>query len=342
MKKRCTHPFNISFILLLTTFATSCNEKDDAVTEPAELESGVYAAGFYFDGAEAQAVYWMDSVPTPVTSGEVPAIATSLAVRDEVVHVVGYEDEIAKYWKNGIAESLSGAGKWSRATDVAVFQDDVYIAGYATDAIFNQVATYWKNGERHPLTTTVASNPVFANANAIAVTLDGVYVAGDVLYPLDGEAGATIWVNGVATRLSLLRSVATDIAVQGDDIYVVGSIRNQAVIWKNGEPTMLTTTDGYEESEAAAVFIDGTDVYVAGYSQGEYAGFKYDYQRACLWKNGQCFMLGSGKSEAYSIGLFDNELYVAGVDSSRACYWKDGVKHELGNGVVYKITVNVE
>ena len=45
------------------------------------------------------------------------------------MYIVGYEGNVAKYWKNGVATSLTDGIKSTDATDIFVSGNDVYVAG---------------------------------------------------------------------------------------------------------------------------------------------------------------------------------------------------------------------
>src|SRR6185312_11603193 len=108
-----------------------------------------------------------------------------------------------------------------------------------------------------------------------------VYVAGYEVNSSNNEV-ATLWKNGVATRLAdgTHGSVANAVFVKGTDIYVAGSENGIAKVWKNGVATNLT--DGTSVPFIESVYVNGNDVYVAGsLSDKQVQGFT-----AILWKNG--------------------------------------------------------
>ncbi len=124
-------------------------------------------------------------------------------------------------------------------------------------------------------------------------------------------------------------------------IYVVGSngrednglVPLQALLWINGELTELT--NGQTDAEAFSVYVDGSDVYVAGYEQeGDVSVAKY-------WKNGVGVALtdGSRDARASAIVINGDDVYVSGYERSEipggrlvATYWKNGTATSLTDG----------
>jgi hypothetical protein len=123
---------------------------------------------------------------------------------------------------------------------------------------------------------------------------------------------ATYWKNGVVVHLTdaTQTAEANAIIVSGNDVYVAGSVNNNAVYWKNGTPHILA----YSNSTlfycvANSIAVSGNDVYVAGTSSGAFS-------KALCWKNGIGIPLqGIGQQvsgTANSIAVYGNDVYVAG------------------------------
>ena len=132
---------------------------------------------------------------------------------------------------------------------------------------------------------------------------------------------------------------ANGIFVNGSDEYIAGTQNNpttalaMATIWKNGAATMLT--DGtVSVGVAIAVFVVGSDVYVAGYEQEDY--FHGGATFAKYWKNGVAVKLATVSSAATGIAVYGTDVYVSGWEhngtNNVAKYWKNGVSVNLTNG----------
>ena len=253
------------------------------------------------------------------------------------VFLVGYEysltgKTVAKFWKNGIATSLSTGDQNAAALDIAVDGDDVYVSGYKANGP-GVVPMYWKNAAAIPL----ADGDPYAYAEAIAVMGNDVYVAGY-------ESGAvrnvaTYWKNRVPVFITdeSASAFVTALVLKENDVYTAGrqfhsSGKLIAIYWKNN--TAFPLTDGTSNAVANDIFVAGNDVYVAGYEEnpGKSPSAKY-------WKNGTPVFLTDGTTfaNAQAILVDGNDVYVAGYEINTAGktvakYWKNGIPVLLSNG----------
>lgn len=253
-----------------------------------------------------------------------------VAKRDTDVYLAGFivangYSTIATFWKNGVATKLAGETQNSSAKAIAVNGGDVYIAGSVSNGNSSfPVAVYWKNGVEVQLTDSLPNT----SANAIAISGNDIYLAGTM------NDVATVWKNGVATRLDNGNySAAYGIAVSGNDVYVAGftysdPIRFSPTIWKNGVETKLAY--GNISSVASSVSVIGNDVYVVGCSDNS----------ATLWKNGTptVFDVRSSQYESFAVASKGSDVYL--VRSSITGYFKNGIETIIpGYGFPLAITV---
>lgn len=153
-----------------------------------------------------------------------------------------------------------------------------------------------------------------------------VYIAGSVKAQ-NGNYVAAYWKNGVITKLtdSLSDAFANNIAVNGTDVYVTGSVDNKgATYWKNGSPVVLSPF-----GKTFAITAVGNDVYVAGQSIG-----------LCYWKNGVATKIPGSilLNDLNSIAVKGNDVYVVGssiIKGSVATYWKNGVPKRLVDSTLF-------
>ncbi|MBP6432703.1 MAG: hypothetical protein KA319_13135 [Ferruginibacter sp.] len=126
--------------------------------------------------------------------------------------------------------------------------------------------------------------------------------------------------NGLSTTIQVNVNVSPAPPI---DVYIVGSIDNNAVIWKNGTPTFLTNYASNSSKYAAAmkVKVYNNDLYIAG----------YDTDTIKVWKNGIAtnFPDRQGSAVVNGMDIYNNDVYVCGTDvvsgSTVAKIWKNGV-----------------
>ena len=143
-----------------------------------------------------------------------------------------------------------------------------------------------------------------------------VYIAGV------SNGTATLWNNGQSTTFPDYTS-ATDIAVLGNDVYLLGSKDSQYCYWKEGQPETPTIVKGVGNTIA----VSGNDVYMGG-DDGD--------KIPCYWRNGQKTNLPMFIGSLFSATVMDiavsesGDVYMAGWylfggDSGWvAAYWKNG------------------
>jgi hypothetical protein len=221
------------------------------------------------------------------------------------------------------------------------------------------VAVNWKNGVAVPLPTQFYVGDYLGyGSHVYSAYTSGLFASGPDLYIAGGDHEfspgdtstyrfAQYWKNGVATDLDhgLVDSNAngvdfpttTGIFVAAEDVYVCGfetsrypALTFQALYWKNGIATNLTP--GAFNAAAYSIYVDGQDVYAAGYQDIN------GVSRATYWKNGIPTTIGNnqGPSVANSICVGGNAVYVAGSETvgnnSYSTWWKNGVATHLGTG----------
>jgi len=137
-----------------------------------------------------------------------------------------------------------------------------------------------------------------------------------------------------------MSGTAIDIQVAGNDVYVVGAAAEQkdhyfnpikALLWKNDQVQELKVPNS-KITFAKAVFIEGDDVYVAGYYMPETEGAT---QRGVVWKNG--IPIDIGKKNIHTrledIFVVGEDVYVAGYENHQggivSKYWRNGVEKVL-------------
>ncbi len=245
-------------------------------------------------------VYWKNGVMTMLTDSTVYSGASNIILSGNDVYIAGFGPSGPAYWKNGNIVNLPFL-RGGLISGLAVSGNDVYVVGTFYN-LYNQVATYWKNGVRDTLTVS----PIISSASSIAVNGKDVYIAGTITGFLGGTA--VYWKNGVQVNLTDNNTTgsAGGIALDASgNVYVCGVaallINAQSlaypismIYWKNGDignPGWMSA--GSSNMEITGIAVAGTDVYVAG----SFGGFP------TYWKNGSGVQFTGNAGQAYAIAL---------------------------------------
>ena len=238
-------------------------------------------------------------------------------------------------------------GNNAEADKITVHERDVYIAGNRFTNQGYPIACYWKNGERTDLT----DGSYDAIAYGIGIRESDIIVTGLFMTNYHQER-ACYWING--TRRSLTTSGdagATDIFISGDKAYISGyhlpntnDFVGKAVYWRvvGQNKTQINLSKAANSgAEVWAIYVDGSDIYAAGYQNTVNVG-----NRATYWKNGNRVELDDGTdlyeiTEVHDIGVKDGQVFAVGyisktddpyywgVANLSACYWLDGKRYVL-------------
>ena len=264
------------------------------------------------------------------------------------VYVGGFENKVARYWKNGTAVVLADPLLNTAINTIVVAGNDVYAGGYEINNNANpvKVAKYWKNGIGVTLTDPVGTVNI-PEINSMAISGNDVYAAGHERNA-SSIGIARYWKNGTAVSLtgktdSSRAAMINGIAVVGNDVYCAGYetvLRVDggttygvivAKYWKNGIDITLAGTAGFAPTFASSIAVAGSDVYIAGHGPGGVF--------ARYWKNGTQIVLPTEtnfESDATAITYIGGNLYVAGYETIAskkvAVYWKNGTLIKLTDG----------
>jgi hypothetical protein len=187
------------------------------------------------------------------------------------VYVAGTESNgtknVAKFWKDGKATSLTDGSNNAHAQSIFVDGGNVYVVGFD---VTNQ-PTYWKHDGGAVTPTVITKTGPTANARSIFVDSGNVYVA-----MTDNFTGIFLKDNAATTLSTGPQNAGADsIFVTGGNVYVSGVDRYSdaakpvAVYWKYDGSTVtatdLTAATGHSV-EARSIYVDnGGVVYVAGH-----------------------------------------------------------------------------
>jgi hypothetical protein len=199
--------------------------------------------------------------------------------------------------------------------------NDIYIGGSGS----NGRAAVWKNYK--PIYLTEGGGIV----NSVIVNNERVYATG-IEFNNGYDAKGKVWVDGevVYTLASEMEVVeGCDIAVLGNDIYVVGIESDswymdfKGTVWKNGIPE-----EGYLEAhQLHSIFINGNDVYASGVMLTPYPMYE---RIAAVWKNGTLLYTLTTDNKGYGCGLkvvvWNGDVYTVGYEHYIQKVWKNNVE----------------
>jgi hypothetical protein len=183
------------------------------------------------------------------------------------------------------------------------------------------------------VTTADGAKTAACTVNVVERTPD-VYVAGGFGVYVNGGKDARF--DGNYHELNdVFVDAAGDVHAAGHFLYGPDWWNTAAAHYRNGERTALETGQSGSRSDASAVFVDGPNVYIAGYEEGDFDG---DWKTVpMLWKNGQQSPLQSLPDAqwpvASSVRVHNGDVYAAGYAHiaddwhDRPVIWKNGVMH---------------
>jgi hypothetical protein len=342
-----------SFLTVLPIFSilafTSCRKDIPLIFTEIDLKPGkpiVFVAGAESNGDNNVAKCWIDGQELSLTDGTNDAEAYSIFVKGNNTYIAGTDSGQPVYWYNNTEISLpvkftrTYPFYYSSANAVYISDNKVYIAGNDSTR-----PVYWENGTEIMLNTTNAKgNFDYFAANAIFASGNDIYVAGS-----DGP-NAVYWKNGVEVYLTNYftdvagGATANSIYASGGKVYIVGTTSSinenspRENYWINGidEATSLDNSN-FVIYGINSVFVSGNNVYIAGFGKAETP----PASNAVYWNNGlETVLSGSSNSlasDAYSIYVKWNDVYLAGIDEDNnhqtfAVYWKNGTEVKLTNG----------
>jgi hypothetical protein len=211
----------------------------------------------------------------------------------------------------------------------------VHLAGFVTtNHGARPVASYWKNG----IYTDLTNDSIDSNVSSLSVDGSSVLIGGNIR-PHVVPSRAVIWRDGTENALDEAFGDPM-IASRNNNLFGVWHTTGGAgwVYHKNGNSQpMIDTALSFGPM---AMTVTGNDVYISGYSSSvppappTYVAPQY----AQYWKNDQLIFRESEVSNALSIFVHQNDVYMAGLLylpgnlTTIACYWKNGQRVDLTDG----------
>jgi hypothetical protein len=322
---------SVVLIIPLILALASC-KKSGNQTLMATSAVDVYVVGTVTgSNGNTVATYWKNGVAIKVADSLSNSNALGIVIEGNDIYLFGYIEKsgylnAAAYWKNGVLTTLTDGKLESQINSLSVNSGTVLAAG-----VINTKAALWINGTQQVLQGV--SVP-YSSAEGIAVSGGNIYVAG-YLTGVNVNNSAVVWEDGNPTVLTgggdTVNSIATAIAINGNDIYEAGSINDRATYWKNGTPVKLSADTSFSNT-ANDIVVNGSDVYVS-MNRSRIGGYTSSY-----WKNGKETILSNPATDGYAtttIAINGTDVYVATTTRTsgnlfEATYWKNGIAVELG------------
>ncbi|HQI01113.1 MAG TPA: hypothetical protein PLA18_07565 [Deltaproteobacteria bacterium] len=333
----CRNGFVLVILMAVSMFVSGCSHHGhDNDGTPAAPAPGAYITGFYLNDSDVFIpVYWKDGVLNyldPLVPGK-RSRATAVDIEGSDIYIAGSCNDdndvsVAGYWKNNVWTSLPSlvATEDARAKGILVKGSDVYVVGGSESEVM-EVPGYWLNGVWNAL-PTLADN----GGSAVSITTDGtdIYISGYTINSSDQEV-MCYWKNGTRTDSTTVDSSPSinggmTIALSSDGVLIPGFEYSNpsSIYWpgymdENGTWIDIENLDDDQHSEARAIYVSDSDVYMAGYS------YNSDHDgRAVYWKNTEIKDLEDEGSPQY-IYVIDNTVYAVGFNDSENEFghWKD-------------------
>ncbi len=206
----------------------------------------VYVTGSVYNSNGINvATIWKNGVATQLSDGTQNAYVAAITISNGDVYLAGADGNSGKIWKNGVATTINYPGSAVVSlSSITVNASNVYVAGYVKGG----GAAYWKN-----TTATLLTNTYNSYASGIAVNDNGVYVSGNI--DNVGQNEPSIWIDNSPEQWQTNFSstnFAAGMAVDGDDVYLAGSLGSYAGYWRNGVAVQLSN-DGSANAIALVV-----------------------------------------------------------------------------------------
>ena len=254
------------------------------------------------------------------------------------IYCFGRNNYYAAYWKDGIPTNLVINGF---IHDMAISDQDIHAIGWITDN--GRIPMYWENGQ------SVELEDLTENDELIGICTSGkdIYICGTRSNEFPYHKTLRYWKNGSLIHESEASTESyikvKDIAVNGNDVFIVGQEYPNAILWKNGTPISLS--DGMGVDEANRIKIIGTDIHIIGtrYIPGNVL-IRY-------WKNEILTSIGNlNTGAAIDFTFSESDIFITGYKNSLVYsterlipkYWRNDIEHTLSNSPTNRYGASIE
>lgn len=331
--------------LCCALFFMSCGS-DDPDPSPEVSTASLVFAGVTPDpdSGLARATYWRNGerIQLPEAYDHTPGIAEVILDGEDVYIAANSVDENlighAVVYKNNELTRLTNGGRQSVLFGMGVFNGRWYATGYERNANGIEVAKYWtEEGE------TVLGDGV-TRSWAMDMHVDGNQVTIIGLTLNENNATTSVrWDNGLMSTLNrgnLSVSRPRQIEVVDGVEYILASgfsnvaAKTVAVVWRNGVIDEKAISDNLRFVSPARVAIDGGNVYIAYWSQGD-RGSETTYHIAYYRNNTlEELLVRDTRITIRDMAVKDGNVIVVAQDevNSQPVLWVNGEQQSFDSG----------
>lgn len=230
--------------------------------------------------------------------------------------------------------------------DVSPAADNtVHLAGVLATSTGRVVASYWKDGVYSGLSLT--NDSTYSGVSSLYV--DGSLVLiGGWKWSANPPSPVVIWQNGNETVIDGAFGSPALIASRNNNLFGVWFEASTGWVFNKNGITQPIIDTAYNIGPTALALL-GDDMYISGCSSYHdwTSPDSPSYQHAQYWKNGQLIFRESELSNALSIFIHQNDIYMAGhlytpeQSFGIACYWKNGQRVDLTDENVIAVARSV-
>jgi hypothetical protein len=206
----------------------------------------------------------------------------------------------------------------------------VHLAGILDNSCDGGVVSYWKDGVH----TALVGQDTCSLISSLYVDGKTVFIGGS-RYTTTSPSEAVVWKDGVGTVLDEVFGRPLIIS-RNNNLFGVWLDIGFAKWVVHNSGTSQPIVDTANDIFPTGLALIGDDVYVSGsswYHDGSPNSPSYSHTQC--WKDGQLIFRESELSNAGSIFIHQNDIYMAGYVGAwpnvAACYWKNGNRINLAD-----------
>lgn len=211
----------------------------------ANFNNQVYFGGTLLYANYNHGLITIGNSPLYLEGSSVHSYCSDILVNDDGTLMAGTKNNQAGYWSPGGRVDL---GKSTQTTGLAIKGNTIFLSG-TFDKLNNNIydSGYWEADVFKSLGQFNITETTDLKINAGGQVL----VVGSTAETINNDRKATLWKDGQAVLLSNNKSIASDIHVEGNNIYISGKDNDIACYWLNNKIHDLKTLN----SAGTAIYV---------------------------------------------------------------------------------------